>query len=67
MVSYLLEIGISLHSVLIGFAFGTNFDDDINYLLIALMIHQFFEVHKKKKKKKKKKKISIYSKIYIYN
>ncbi|KAG4091774.1 Zinc/iron permease [Neocallimastix lanati (nom. inval.)] len=43
MVSYLLEIGISLHSVLIGFAFGTNFDDDINYLLIALMIHQFFE------------------------
>jgi zinc transporter 1/2/3 len=42
-ISYLLEIGISLHSVLIGFAFGTNFDDDINYLLVALMIHQFFE------------------------
>eukprot|EP00833_Pecoramyces_ruminatium_P006476 jgi/Orpsp1_1/1180508/evm.model.c7180000073691.1 len=42
-VSYLLEIGISLHSILIGFAFGTNFDDDINFLLIALMIHQFFE------------------------
>lgn len=42
-VSYLLEIGISLHSVLIGFAFGTNFENDINFLLIALMIHQFFE------------------------
>jgi len=42
-VSYLLEIGISLHSILIGFAFGTNFDNDINFLLIALMIHQFFE------------------------
>ncbi|ORX54744.1 Zinc/iron permease [Piromyces finnis] len=42
-VSYLLEIGVSLHSILIGFAFGTNFDNDINFLLIALMIHQFFE------------------------
>lgn len=42
-VSYLLEIGISMHSVLIGFTFGTNFDEELNLLLIALMFHQFFE------------------------
>jgi len=41
-VCYLLEIGISLHSVLIGVAFGLE-SHGLIVLMIALMFHQFFE------------------------
>jgi len=43
MVSYLLEIGISIHSILIGIAFGMTKDSELIALMIALMFHQFFE------------------------
>ncbi|ORX77535.1 Zinc/iron permease [Anaeromyces robustus] len=42
LVCYLLEIGISLHSVLIGIAFGLE-THGLIILMIALMFHQFFE------------------------
>ncbi|OUM61914.1 hypothetical protein PIROE2DRAFT_44839, partial [Piromyces sp. E2] len=42
LVCYLLEIGISLHSVLIGIAFGLE-KHGLIVLMIALMFHQFFE------------------------
>jgi len=42
-ISYLLEIGISLHSVLIGVAYGMTRDKELIALMIALMFHQFFE------------------------
>jgi len=41
-VCYLLEIGISFHSVLIGIAFGLE-RHGLIVLMIALMFHQFFE------------------------
>jgi len=41
-VCYLLEIGISIHSVLIGIAFGLE-KHGLIVLMIALMFHQFFE------------------------
>ncbi|OUM57233.1 hypothetical protein PIROE2DRAFT_32885, partial [Piromyces sp. E2] len=42
-VCYLLEIGISLHSVLIGVAYGMTRDKELIPLMIALTFHQFFE------------------------
>jgi len=42
LVCYLLEIGISFHSVLIGVAFGLE-RHGLIVLMIALMFHQFFE------------------------
>jgi len=42
-ISYLLEIGISIHSILIGIAFGMTRDSELIILMIALMFHQFFE------------------------
>ncbi|ORY65689.1 Zinc/iron permease [Neocallimastix californiae] len=42
-VCYLLEIGISLHSILIGIAFGMTMDEELITLMVALMFHQFFE------------------------
>ncbi|KAG4087555.1 Zip-domain-containing protein [Neocallimastix lanati (nom. inval.)] len=42
LVCYLLEIGISFHSVLIGIAFGLE-SHGLVVLMIALMFHQFFE------------------------
>ncbi|ORX41997.1 Zinc/iron permease [Piromyces finnis] len=42
-ISYLLEIGISLHSILIGIAFGMTRDKELIVLMVALMFHQFFE------------------------
>jgi len=42
LVCYLLEIGISFHSVLIGVAFGLE-KHGLIVLMIALMFHQFFE------------------------
>ena len=40
--TYLLELGIALHSVLIGLALGTATDEFVA-LFIALCFHQFFE------------------------
>eukprot|EP00833_Pecoramyces_ruminatium_P017331 jgi/Orpsp1_1/1191363/evm.model.d7180000085173.1 len=42
-ICYLLEIGISLHSILIGVAFGMTNDEELIVLMIALIFHQFFE------------------------
>ncbi|KAL6605726.1 Zinc/iron permease [Neocallimastix sp. 'constans'] len=42
-ICYLLEIGISLHSILIGIAFGMTNDEELIVLMIALIFHQFFE------------------------
>ena len=41
--TYLLELGIALHSVLIGLTLGTTTDDTFVPLFIALCFHQFFE------------------------
>jgi len=43
LICYLLEIGISIHSVLIGIAFGMLNNEDVIVLMVALMFHQFFE------------------------
>lgn len=40
---YLLEFGITLHSVLIGIALGTTDSSSFVALFIALSFHQFFE------------------------
>ena len=42
-ICYLLEIGISLHSILIGIAFGMTNDEELIVLIVALIFHQFFE------------------------
>ncbi|ORY65750.1 Zinc/iron permease, partial [Neocallimastix californiae] len=42
-ICYLLEIGISLHSILIGIAFGMTNDEELIVLMVALIFHQFFE------------------------
>jgi len=42
-ICYLLEIGISLHSILIGIAFGMTNDKELIVLMVALIFHQFFE------------------------
>ena len=41
--TYLLEFGITLHSVLIGIALGTTDSSSFVALFIALSFHQFFE------------------------
>ncbi|CAF1021425.1 unnamed protein product [Didymodactylos carnosus] len=41
--TYLLEIGIAMHSVLIGIALGTTSGSSFVALFIALVFHQFFE------------------------
>ncbi|KAG4098255.1 Zinc/iron permease [Neocallimastix lanati (nom. inval.)] len=42
-ICYLLEIGISIHSVLIGIAFGMTNNEELLPLMVALVFHQFFE------------------------
>jgi len=42
-ICYLLEIGISLHSILIGVAFGMTNGEELLPLMVALVFHQFFE------------------------
>ncbi|KAH3744463.1 zinc transporter 8 [Pelomyxa schiedti] len=43
-VAHILELGIALHSVIIGLALGVSTDAaDVRALIIALSFHQFFE------------------------
>jgi len=42
-VSYLLEIGISFHSILIGVSFGLRNGEEIIIIMVALLFHQIFE------------------------
>ena len=41
--TYMLELGIATHSVIIGITLGVARDDEFKGLLIALAFHQFFE------------------------
>lgn len=41
--TYILELGITSHSVIIGIALGVSAGGEFNGLLIALVFHQFFE------------------------
>lgn len=41
--TYILELGIALHSVIIGVTLATTTGSDFVSLLIALLFHQFFE------------------------
>ncbi|KAJ2956833.1 hypothetical protein NQZ79_g7366 [Umbelopsis isabellina] len=41
--TFILEIGITFHSVIIGIALGVSPGDEFTGLLIALCFHQFFE------------------------
>ncbi|KAF9124139.1 hypothetical protein BGW39_008417 [Mortierella sp. 14UC] len=41
--TYILELGIALHSVIIGVTLGTTVGAEFVSLLIALLFHQFFE------------------------
>ncbi|KAF9911559.1 hypothetical protein EC991_003023 [Linnemannia zychae] len=41
--TYILELGIALHSVIIGVTLGTTVGTEFVSLLIALLFHQFFE------------------------
>ncbi|KAG0299786.1 high-affinity Zn(2+) transporter zrt1 [Dissophora globulifera] len=41
--TYILELGIALHSVIIGITLGTTVGAEFVSLLIALLFHQFFE------------------------
>ncbi|KAI8889315.1 Zinc/iron permease [Backusella circina FSU 941] len=41
--TYILELGIVMHSVLIGITLSTTSNDEFITLLIALVFHQFFE------------------------
>ncbi|KAI8336470.1 Zinc/iron permease [Blakeslea trispora] len=41
--TYILELGIVMHSVLIGISLATTEHDEFISLLIALVFHQFFE------------------------
>ncbi|OBZ84635.1 Zinc transporter 5 [Choanephora cucurbitarum] len=41
--TYILELGIVMHSILIGIALSTTEFDEFISLLIALVFHQFFE------------------------
>lgn len=47
--TYILELGISMHSVLIGVALGTTSNDEFITLLIALVFHQvcFEHLHRR--------------------
>ncbi|KAF9335494.1 hypothetical protein BG006_011350 [Podila minutissima] len=40
---YILELGIALHSVIIGVSLGTTTGSDFFGLFIAMLFHQFFE------------------------
>jgi zinc transporter 1/2/3 len=40
--AYLLEVGVAIHSVIVGIAFGLA-QTFFSSLLIALLFHQFFE------------------------
>ncbi|KAI8083368.1 Zinc/iron permease [Gilbertella persicaria] len=41
--TYILELGIVMHSILIGISLATTDNDEFITLLIALVFHQFFE------------------------
>ena len=41
--AYLLEFGVTVHSVFIGLANGIDGDDQLHVLLVALVFHQMFE------------------------
>ncbi|CAO3682667.1 unnamed protein product [Rhizopus stolonifer] len=41
--TYILELGIVMHSILIGIALAVTDKDEFTTLLIALIFHQFFE------------------------
>ncbi|KAJ1927468.1 hypothetical protein IWQ60_002891 [Tieghemiomyces parasiticus] len=41
--TYILEVGIAMHSVLIGLALGTSSGPEFVSLWVALILHQFFE------------------------
>jgi len=41
--TYLLELGIVSHSIIIGVALGVTVDPEFKPLLVALVFHQFFE------------------------
>ncbi|KAI8342673.1 Zinc/iron permease [Chlamydoabsidia padenii] len=41
--TYMLELGIVMHSVLIGITLATTSESEFTTLLIALVFHQFFE------------------------
>ncbi|KAJ1972577.1 hypothetical protein H4R34_005364, partial [Dimargaris verticillata] len=41
--TYILEIGIAMHSVIIGLTLGTTSDSEFISLWVALVFHQFFE------------------------
>ena len=41
--AYMIEFGVTVHSVFIGLAVGVVGDDDLRALIVALVFHQFFE------------------------
>ena len=41
--AYMLEFGVTVHSIFIGLAVGTVGDTELTALLVALCFHQFFE------------------------
>jgi zinc transporter 1/2/3 len=41
--TFILELGIVMHSIIIGITLGTTDTDSFNTLFIALIFHQFFE------------------------
>lgn len=41
--AYILEVGVALHSILIGVTLGVSRGSEFNSLLIAIAFHQFFE------------------------
>ena len=41
--AYLLEFGVTVHSVFVGLANGIDGDDQLHVLLVALVFHQMFE------------------------
>lgn len=41
--AYMLEFGVSIHSIFIGITIGISDDSRLNVLLPALVFHQFFE------------------------
>lgn len=43
MEAYMLEFGVTVHSVFVGLAVGIVGDSDLRALLVALCFHQFFE------------------------
>jgi len=41
--TYILELGIASHSIIIGIALGVSHDPEFHSLIVALVFHQFFE------------------------